>query len=68
MIYTQAATHREIAGRALELGKHVLVEKPFTVDVAEADELIELAEKVDRVLLTGHTFLYNGRRPQRERR
>ena len=60
VICTQAATHREIAGRALELGKHVLVEKPFTVDVAEADELIELAEKVDRVLLTGHTFLYNG--------
>ena len=39
VICTQAATHREIAGRALELGKHVLVEKPFTVDVAEADEL-----------------------------
>jgi predicted dehydrogenase len=60
VICTQAATHRDIAGRALELGKHVLVEKPFTVDVAEADELIELAERVDRVLLTGHTFLYNG--------
>ena len=59
VICTQAATHREIAGRALALGKHVLVEKPLTVDVAEADELIELAEKVDRVLLTGHTFLYN---------
>ena len=65
-ICTQAATHREIAGRALELGKHVLVEKPFTVDVAEADELIELAEKVDRVLLTRPHVPLQRRRPQRE--
>ncbi|HWH94438.1 MAG TPA: Gfo/Idh/MocA family oxidoreductase [Baekduia sp.] len=59
VICTQAATHREIAGRALEAGKHLLVEKPLTVNVADADELIELAERGDRVLLTGHTFLYN---------
>jgi predicted dehydrogenase len=60
VICTQANTHRAIAGRALELRKHVLVEKPFTIDVADADELIALAEIADRVLLTGHTFLYNG--------
>jgi predicted dehydrogenase len=60
VICTQANTHRAIAGHALELGKHVLVEKPFTIDVADADELIYLAEIADRVLLTGHTFLYNG--------
>jgi predicted dehydrogenase len=59
VVCTQAATHREIAGRALEAGKHVLVEKPLTVDLAEADELIELADRRDLVLLTGHTFLYN---------
>ena len=60
IVCTQANTHREIAGQALELGKHVLVEKPFTTDVVEADELIALAAMADRVLLTGHTFLYNG--------
>lgn len=59
VVCTQAATHRELAGRALEAGKHVLVEKPLTIDVAEADELIELADRAGRVLLTGHTFLYN---------
>jgi len=59
VVCTPAATHREIAGRALEAGKHLLVEKPLTVDAREADELIELAEASDRVLLTGHTFLYN---------
>jgi predicted dehydrogenase len=59
VVCTQAATHRDIAGRALEAGKHVLVEKPLTVEVADADELIAMAERGDRVLLTGHTFLYN---------
>jgi predicted dehydrogenase len=59
VICTQAATHHEIALRALEAGKHLLVEKPLTVDVAEADDLIEAAGRADRLLLTGHTFLYN---------
>jgi predicted dehydrogenase len=59
VICTEAATHRGIAGRALELGKHVLIEKPLTTDLREADELIALAAANDRVLLTGHTFLYN---------
>ena len=59
VICTQAASHRAVAGLALQAGKHLLVEKPLTVTVAEADELIELASAEDRVLLTGHTFLYN---------
>jgi predicted dehydrogenase len=59
VVCTPAATHREIAGQALEAGKHVLVEKPLTVDARSAGELIELAKAFDRVLLTGHTFLYN---------
>jgi predicted dehydrogenase len=36
-----------------------LVEKPLTVDATEADELIEMADARERVLLTGHTFIYN---------
>jgi predicted dehydrogenase len=59
IVCTQASTHREIAGLALEAGKHVLVEKPLTVDAGEADELVDLATLAGRVLLTGHTFLYN---------
>ncbi len=59
VVCTPAVTHHEIAGRALELGKHVLVEKPLAVNVEQANELIELAEASDQVLLTGHTFVYN---------
>jgi predicted dehydrogenase len=59
VICTPATTHREVAGHALEAGKHVLVEKPLTVHADEADELIEIADARERVLLTGHTFLYN---------
>jgi predicted dehydrogenase len=59
VVSTPAATHREVAGCALEAGKHVLVEKPLALGVGEANELIELAASVDRVLVSGHTFIYN---------
>jgi predicted dehydrogenase len=59
VVCTPARTHREIAGRALEAGKHVLVEKPLTTTVDEADELVNLSEVSERVLVVGHTFLYN---------
>jgi predicted dehydrogenase len=59
VVCTQAVTHREIAGRALEAGKHVLVEKPLTTTVPEANELIHLAAASERILLVGHTFVYN---------
>lgn len=41
-------------------GKHVLIEKPMTASVAEADELIELATKRGLTLMVDHTFLYTG--------
>jgi len=59
VVCTPAVTHRSIAGRALELGKHVLVEKPLAVNVEQTNGLIELSAASDRVLLTGHTFVYN---------
>jgi predicted dehydrogenase len=59
VVSAQAETHRELAGRALEAGKHVLVEKPLTTNAREGLELVELAEARSRVLLVGHTFLYN---------
>jgi len=41
-------------------GKHVLVEKPLTTSVAEAEQLIEIAERNHRVLMVDHTFVYTG--------
>jgi predicted dehydrogenase len=59
MIATPPRTHHALATRALQAGKHVLVEKPLASTVAQAQELIELAAQVDRVLMPGHTFLYS---------
>lgn len=59
VIATPVSTHYEVALAALRHGKHVLVEKPITTDVARAAELIETARRFDRVLMVGHTFLYH---------
>jgi predicted dehydrogenase len=58
-VATPPATHHPLAKRALEAGKHVLVEKPLAVTSAEATELIELARELDLVLMPGHTFVYS---------
>ena len=47
-------THFPIARQALETGRHVVVDKPFTVDVAEADELIRIARERQVVLTVFH--------------
>jgi predicted dehydrogenase len=59
-IVTPVFTHFELAKKALEFGKHVLVEKPFTYTTAQGEELIELAEKKHLKILVDHTFLYTG--------
>ncbi len=59
VIATPTNTHYALAKAALLAGKHVLVEKPITTDVAQGEELCALAEKSGRVLLVGHVFLYN---------
>src|SRR4051794_868899 len=58
-IATPPATHYPLAKRALEAGKHVLVEKPLATCAAEAVELMELAASRGLVLMPGHTFLYS---------
>ena len=60
VIATPVFTHYEIAKKALINGKHVLLEKPMTATVSEAEELIELANKHNKVLMVDHTFLYTG--------
>jgi len=59
-IATPVFTHHGLAKMALEEGKSVLVEKPFTYTSAEAEELIELAEKKNLKIMVDHTFLYTG--------
>ncbi len=59
VIATPVRTHYQLAKEALLHDKHVLVEKPLTADVAEAEELVALAAEQRRVLMVGHTFEYN---------
>ncbi|MDQ6883907.1 MAG: Gfo/Idh/MocA family oxidoreductase [Candidatus Dormibacteraeota bacterium] len=59
VVATPIDTHYELARDALLAGKHVLVEKPLARSVAEAVELMRLADERQRVLMVGHTFLYN---------
>lgn len=59
VISTPASTHYSISREALLKKKHVLVEKPISIDIAEAGELINLSKKIKRTLMVGHTFLYN---------
>src|SRR5437660_6770513 len=59
VIATPVRTHYRLAKEALLHGKHVLVEKPLTANVAEAEELAELAAQQQRVLMVGHTCEYN---------
>jgi predicted dehydrogenase len=59
VVATPTVNHRETAGMLLANGCHVLVEKPVTATVAEADELVELAERNDRVLAVGHVEFHN---------
>jgi predicted dehydrogenase len=59
VIATPVCTHFELAAACLSAGKHTFVEKPLAPSAVLADELIGLADSVDRVLLCGHTFLYS---------
>ncbi len=60
VVATSVFSHYALAKKALENGKHVLIEKPMTSSVAEANELIELAAKKGLTLMVDHTFLYTG--------
>lgn len=59
-VVTPVATHYAIAKECLRAGKHVLLEKPMTATVSEAEELIELAEQNGLTLMVDHTFIYTG--------
>src|SRR5262250_2911161 len=59
-VVTPVWTHFELAKAALENGKHVFVEKPFTSTSQQAEELIELASKKNLQIMVDHTFLFTG--------
>ncbi len=59
VIATPVKTHFQLACQALLHGKHVLVEKPLTANVTEAEELVALAQEQQRILMVGHTFEYS---------
>src|SRR5262245_9335317 len=59
-IVTPITHHFPLAKKALENGKHVFVEKPFTASSVEAEQLIELAERKKLQIMVDHTFLFNG--------
>jgi predicted dehydrogenase len=59
LVATPPRTHHALAGAALRAGKHVLVEKPLARTVAEAADLIDIANDRGLVLMPGHTFLYS---------
>ncbi len=59
-VVTPVWTHYELAKAALLNGKHIFVEKPFTSNAAQAQELIELAAKKNLKIMVDHTFLFTG--------
>src|SRR2546428_6199090 len=59
-VVTPVRTHFELAKAALQNGKHVFVEKPFTSTTQQAEELIELAERKNLKIMVDHTFLFTG--------
>lgn len=59
IIATPTSTHYGLAKKALEAGKHVLIEKPITTDSREAAALVAMAKRRERVLMVGHVFQYN---------
>jgi len=59
-VVTPVSTHFELAKAALNNGKHVFIEKPFTCTTRQAEELIELGERKKLTIMVDHTFLFTG--------
>ncbi len=59
IIATSTSSHFEIASQAIMAGKNVLIEKPMTLNVMDAEKLIKLAKEKGKILMVGHIFKYN---------
>jgi UDP-2-acetamido-3-amino-2,3-dideoxy-glucuronate N-acetyltransferase len=58
-IAAPAALHYALGKEALKAGKHVFIEKPLSLEMAEAEDLCALAERLDRRLMVGHLLQYH---------
>ncbi|MEN9561704.1 MAG: hypothetical protein RIQ56_977 [Candidatus Parcubacteria bacterium] len=58
LVATPTETHYTLAKAALEHGKHVFIEKPMATSSAEAEALIQLSRKVDKMIFVDHTFVF----------
>lgn len=59
IVVTPAQTHYQIVKKSLQAGKHVLVEKPLTINIKDAKELVRLSKEKKKVLAVDHTFKFN---------
>lgn len=59
-VVTPVYTHYELGKQVLESGKNLFIEKPFVSNVAQGDELINIALKRDLMIMVDHTFLFTG--------
>ncbi|MBI1911183.1 MAG: Gfo/Idh/MocA family oxidoreductase [Deltaproteobacteria bacterium] len=59
VVATPAAEHYEVVRKCLLAGKHVLVEKPVALTIEDTEEMIELAAAKKKILMVGHTFIFN---------
>lgn len=59
VVATPVSTHFHLAMECLQAGKNVLVEKPLTTNSTDAQCLVRMADEMGKILMTGHTFLYN---------
>ncbi|HET9888232.1 MAG TPA: Gfo/Idh/MocA family oxidoreductase [bacterium] len=59
VLATPASVHAVMGIRAMEAGKDVLIEKPLATSVEECRQLIDCSERTGRVLMVGHTFIFN---------
>ena len=59
VVATPTVSHAEVSRFFLDRGLHVLVEKPMTASLPEADDLVARAKKAGRILQVGHVERYN---------
>jgi len=59
VVSASAVSHYPLAKQLLEAGKDVYVEKPLTLQVAHAEELVKIAKEKGRILMVGHLLIYH---------
>ena len=67
-IVTPSSTHYQLGKELMEAGKDVLIEKPMTMDIGEAEQLVNTAAHSGRILMAGHIFRYHAALQELKRR